>query len=1006
MNRLDDGPNSTMRFGQEFTRQQRPEWSPFYVNYDELKKLIKIIHGEAYSRGETPDLGGRNELKIDVGAKLLGQYQKANHLYQVERSRLDRIRELIAPVLGPPSDADGSKLSSVYQARQQVARTVLLYVHRAAKRLLLFEKSNSEAATRIGAKYRRAEGPSRQYDDVQQQLFAIGVRPSNYVIVEWTRRHLKSLPELQPLPQEVWHEKAREILEPFLNHSKHLPNTKEVIARARLCWIIQYAGFERSIKNDGEVTSHSHASSLCAPSGFWEQLIHSETELCQGFEPEFRTHIFGEGGYPATPLHYAAEYGVEDIVADLLEEPSAQRMLDVLNYRVDSTEVHLWTGDISPLTLAVCNGHLTTVDVLLSSMKAYRSTEAGMKPLLPSSFARGAIEVGNLQILEHILAFGVDINEQDSCGRLLLCTASRRNPQLCELLLNFGATINIVEPYSGRTVLGLACIQGDASLAKLLMSKGADPSLTDAHGWLPMEYAAYRGHFRVMALFEGFKFYDSKELSAGNVKLPTAPLPRFDRTVRSHVPWMSSGFEDQKGSSVWIGLGSNDATKSVRPIQVNDDFELKGETPLENETLYSLSVAVEGKDDVAYEWNLPMLQSNANDPWFLHTDKVDDLKLVWKLYRYNNVWIKVKELVGSGIALMGALNTGLRAGRESVVRDTTIPIQDPTTLAFVGTITFSYFWSTPHPPPAHLAQPHYWDFGNGIGGHRGSGKNKISDKKLQIGENTAQSFSTAVEHGAAFLEFDVQLTKDLVPVIYHDFLISETGTDSPMHALSLDQFNYLSHAQAPRQKRERRSNSLASADNGYLDVLQERMERTHFNKIQGFKANTRGNFIHQPTCSLEELFRHVPKTVRLNVEIKYPMLFETHEWDMEPIAIKTDLFVDTILDTVYEHAEGRTIVFSSFSPEICIALSTKQRSFPVFFLSKTAAPRGELRSSCVQQAVYFAKSWGLPGIVTECTPLIKSPRIIQYVRAAGLACTSFGASNSDPDSAKVSISCA
>ncbi|MAD83018.1 MAG: hypothetical protein CL912_08640 [Deltaproteobacteria bacterium] len=34
---------------------------------------------------------------------------------------------------------------------------------------------------------------------------------------------------------------------------------------------------------------------------------------------------------------------------------------------------------------------------------------------------------------------------------------------------------------------------------------------------------------------------------------------------------------------------------------------------------------------------------------------------------------------------------------------------------------------------------------------------------------------------------DVQLTKDHVPVIYHDFLVSETGTDSPMHTLTLAQ---------------------------------------------------------------------------------------------------------------------------------------------------------------------------------------------------------------------------
>lgn len=34
---------------------------------------------------------------------------------------------------------------------------------------------------------------------------------------------------------------------------------------------------------------------------------------------------------------------------------------------------------------------------------------------------------------------------------------------------------------------------------------------------------------------------------------------------------------------------------------------------------------------------------------------------------------------------------------------------------------------------------------------------------------------------------DVQLTRDLVPVIYHDFSLSESGTDIPIHDLNLDQ---------------------------------------------------------------------------------------------------------------------------------------------------------------------------------------------------------------------------
>jgi len=39
----------------------------------------------------------------------------------------------------------------------------------------------------------------------------------------------------------------------------------------------------------------------------------------------------------------------------------------------------------------------------------------------------------------------------------------------------------------------------------------------------------------------------------------------------------------------------------------------------------------------------------------------------------------------------------------------------------------------------------------------------------EVRENTIASLKEAASHGADFVEFEVQLSKDLVPVIYHDF---------------------------------------------------------------------------------------------------------------------------------------------------------------------------------------------------------------------------------------------
>lgn len=47
----------------------------------------------------------------------------------------------------------------------------------------------------------------------------------------------------------------------------------------------------------------------------------------------------------------------------------------------------------------------------------------------------------------------------------------------------------------------------------------------------------------------------------------------------------------------------------------------------------------------------------------------------------------------------------------------------------------------------------------------------VSCRCADVRENTIASLKSAASHGADFVEFDVQLSKDLVPVLYHDFYI-------------------------------------------------------------------------------------------------------------------------------------------------------------------------------------------------------------------------------------------
>lgn len=313
-------------------------------------------------------------------------------------------------------------------------------------------------------------------------------------------------------------------------------------------------------------------------------------------------------------------------------------------------------------------------------------------------------------------------------------------------------------------------------------------------------------------------------------------------------------------------------------------------------------------------------------------------------------------------------------------------------------------------------------------GHRGLGKNLTANKSLQLGENTIQSFISAANLGANYVEFDVQLTKDHVPVIYHDFLVSETGIDAPVHTLTLEQFLHVNPQSAPRKSHPSsptlktnkqfpispsdaaeftlrpRSLSMGYSVPAADNYMEERMKYTHDFKAKGFKGNTRGRFIQQPFTTLEEMFKKLPDNVGFNIEMKYPMLHESEEHNMDAYAVELNSFIDTVLTKVYDLGKKRNIIFSSFNPDVCLIMSFKQPNYPVLFLTDAGTEEvGDIRASSVQEAIRFASRWNLLGIVSQAEPFCNSPRLVKVVKEHGLVCVSYGVRNNDPNMVQVSL---
>lgn len=132
------------------------------------------------------------------------------------------------------------------------------------------------------------------------------------------------------------------------------------------------------------------------------------------------------------------------------------------------------------------------------------------------------------------------------------------------------------------------------------------------------------------------------------------------------------------------------------------------------------------------------------------------------------------------------------------------------------------------------------------------------------------------------------------------------------------------------------------------------------------------------------------------------MLFEARDFRMDTYNMELNLFLDASLEVIYRFAGSRPIFFTSFSPELCIYLSTKQQLYPVLFLTESGhIPTRDIRATSFQEAVRFAKKWNLEGVVMRSQPIAASPMLIDLVQASGLICASWGSLNDDTKCAKV-----
>jgi len=494
------------------------------------------------------------------------------------------------------------------------------------------------------------------------------------------------------------------------------------------------------------------------------------------------------------PLHYGAFYGLYK-ACELL----AQYMRDwnLVHDPVYFDDLQ-WedTEGLTPLHLAVMGSHRLTLKALLEAEKRDPFTTI-IRPVSTQSILILAVKENAPEIVAQLIHAGMDLNYQDIKGETPLYHACRLGHiDVVSVLLRGSESqkcnLELSEKTFGWTPLFIAAVEGFSAIVESLFESGAETDKSDNSGWYAHEHAFFRGHLDC-----GRRLFPPESPPTSSV-ISRAGSPDF-LSKSPYPPKMDQRLETVKSfghrylvgkSMVVVTLGSTDVRKltSTMPITL-DTLPLTKAIPTHLDAALSLVVTAKNAEGEPYIFDLPFQDSQATESLVFYTTTPDKVQLLFDIIpTYSG---NPSKIVARAVALLSSVRTNVGLGRSSLQGGVILPIIEGSTLNVIGTISFEFITITPFEHENMTVGPNstYWKslVRSRVIGHRGMGKNDLGRKSLQLGENTLASFIAAANLGASYVEMDVQLTKDNIPVIYHDFTVGETGIDAPMHSLTLEQ---------------------------------------------------------------------------------------------------------------------------------------------------------------------------------------------------------------------------
>ncbi|KAK2109627.1 Glycerophosphocholine phosphodiesterase gpcpd1 [Saguinus oedipus] len=377
------------------------------------------------------------------------------------------------------------------------------------------------------------------------------------------------------------------------------------------------------------------------------------------------------------------------------------------------------------------------------------------------------------------------------------------------------------------------------------------------------------------------------------------------------------------------------------------------------------------------------LQPDRWTEYSIQTMEPDNLELIFDFFEED-----LSEHVVQGDALPGHVGTACllsstiaESGKSAGIL--TLPIMSRNSRKTIGKVRVDYIIIKPLPGyncDMKSSFSKYWKPRIPLDvGHRGAGNSTTTAQLAKVQENTIASLRNAASHlaffqerkleGAAFVEFDVHLSKDFVPVVYHDLTCCLTM--KKVHANKFD------------------ADPVELFEIPVKELTFDQLQLLKLTHVTALKSKDRKESVVQEENSFSE-------------NQPFPSLKMDGMWDGNlSTYFDMNLFLDIILKTVLENSGKRRIVFSSFDADICTMVRQKQNKYPILFLtqgkSEIYPELMDLRSRTTPIAMSFAQFENLLGINAHTEDLLRNPSYIQEAKAKGLVIFCWGDDTNDPE---------